>query len=53
MRKQSLQSLVQQWLVNTPVLLAFTHDTVLCLVGPFQFPNFSLEIRGYFLGQEL
>lgn len=52
MHKQSLLSLVQQWLANTPTLLASTHATILCLVGPFQSPSFSLEMTGYFLGQE-
>lgn len=33
---------LRQWLANTATLLAFTHDTILCLVGPFQPPSLSL-----------
>lgn len=50
-RKQSFLSLVQRWLANTPTLSAFTHDTISCVVGPFQLHNSPL--KGYFLGQEL
>lgn len=50
MRKQSFLSLVQQWLANTPTLSAFTHDSISCVVGPFQLHNSPL--KGCFLGQE-